>query len=181
MENDEVVTRNTAGIIRLIRNRLILCLELFISLPGCFLLGAAARGACSRSAKGRFRNHAFHLKLLLVGFARGGDNNILRESQSAALQVLLQEGLGVFAQYLRIQSLEQGSEKTDDNSLGFRKTSIKINCSQNRFQRIGEYRGASISTAFELPLTESDQSAQLKRLRQFCQCLLIDKIGTYSR
>ncbi len=95
-------------------------MKLLIGLFRCFLLRAPPGGTFSHSANIRFYNHAFHFELLLVSFAGRSDNRILRQRQPEALKIFLQKRFRVFAQRLRIQSFQYGSEKRCDDLLGLR-------------------------------------------------------------
>ena len=116
-----------------------------------------------------------------MSFACDSDNCILRQREPAALEIFLQESFGVFAKCMRIQSLQQGRKKGNDDLLGPRETSIKINRTQHGLQRVGENRGAPITPTFEFAFAKSDQFSQFKRLRQIGQCLLVDQVGPNPR
>ena len=119
--------------------------------------------------------------MLLVGFAGGGNNGILWKRQPAALEIFLQESFWILAQSAGIHFLEQWSKKIRNDFFGHCETAVEVNRSEQRLQRIGEYRWAFFSATFDFSLAESDQLAQFKPLRHFSKSLLIDQIGSYPR
>src|SRR5512140_957800 len=74
------------------------------------LLGAPPRTASSRRAQAQAGGDALDLEFLLVGRAGGRDDAVFRELLPAALQQLLQAGLGVLRRLARVQLFQRLAE-----------------------------------------------------------------------
>lgn len=156
-------------------------LELLISLPGGMLFSTATARAFAQGADFRPGNHAFHLKLLLVGLASGSNDSIPRQRQLAALEIFLQKGFGILAESMGVQLPQGGSEKNFNCLLGLLKTRVEIYGANHSLKRICKNRWSFVSSTFEFTFAKSNKLSQFKRLRQFSQHLLVYEVRPYPR
>src|SRR6185295_6628741 len=83
----------------------------FIRLARSILFGAAPAGALSLRADPKLGDNALHPELLLMRFAVGRDDGILRERELVLLKVFLQQCLGIFPGCCGINGVEQVTQQ----------------------------------------------------------------------
>src|SRR5574340_634234 len=135
-------------------------MEHLIGVPGGVLLGAAAAMSLAQGADVQRLDAAFHLELLLVSIPVGGHHDIGRQGDLAALQILLQQGLGILAQGPRVQAGEERRVQLLYHLRRPAETAIQIDRAQHRLQRIGQDRGAAEAAALQLAFPQNQMIPQ---------------------
>src|SRR5690606_19881621 len=69
---------------------------------GGFLLSRATAGATPADQYSQLRDRALHLEFLVMGRAMRGRHRVLGKRDASALQIFLQQGLGILAKRLGV-------------------------------------------------------------------------------
>ena len=76
------------------------------------------------------------------------------------LKILLEEGLWILIEGLKIQLLQQRHQERAYDPLCLFKPTVKIDCAQDGFQCICQDRGTLIPATLNLSLAQTDLTAQ---------------------
>ena len=116
-----------------------------------------------------------------MGGAAGFQQHIARQRLLPALQPFLQAGLGVLLELPGFEFVEHRRIEAGNRTARGVETGIEVNRSEDRFQRIGEDRGACRAAAFQLAFAQAQDFADFQLLRQSVQAFLAHQIGTQAR
>ncbi|MNR17012.1 hypothetical protein D3C85_1336490 [compost metagenome] len=145
------------------------------------MLGGAAAGAGRRNLDLQRRDGAFDLELLAVGRAMRGHHRVQRQRQLAALQELLQQGLGVLAQGLGVYGGQYRLVLAHDHATGGVKPRIQEDGAENRFDGVGQDGRTAEAAALQFAFAQAQVLGQFQPLGDIRQRRLFDQIGPQAR
>src|SRR5690606_32065215 len=102
------------------------------------LFGGAAAAAAAEDLDIQLGDRALDFEHLLVCRSMGGDDRIDRQRQLAALQMFLEQGLGVLAERPRVDGAQDGPVERPDHALGCLEAAVQVDRPEHCLEGIGE-------------------------------------------
>ena len=127
---------------------------------GGHLLGLAAALATALERQLRLVELALHVEALVVGLAVGGHHLVSGQRQPVPLQVLLEACLGVLAQFVGIDGVQQRLIEALDDARSRGKAGFEEDGTQQCLDGIGQDGGAAMAAALAFALAQDQRIGQ---------------------
>jgi hypothetical protein len=148
--------------------------------PRGLLLGRAARAAFAEFLQAQCRDRALDLEGLRMGLAARGGDPVGRHRQLAALQPLLQLGLGVLAPAADLGAGDHLAEKPPHHALRGLEAAVDEGGADQCLHGVGEDRGTLRAARPRLALGQAHHIGQAQRQRSTVQAVLAHEVRAHA-